>query len=250
MAVAAGSFVVGFRYRITRVGTTNFVTIGAASNTLGVIFTATGVGTGDGEAELVFNAAQQRATAAAQPTELELESKYTVPIELIRAETQSNRGYTLLVTVGSLDDTEFTNFFRDVKGFTVNTVNQEFDIAPSPVRGEIRGTAVYKLISWSNITVSTPGASISRSAPTTQYNWVVTGSGPTTLYWRDTGTAQASDWTGAVTEGTVTVTAGTGTIARVLSPTAQVGRTVKISLYIDPDRTQLLAESAVTTIAA
>jgi hypothetical protein len=249
MAEAAGTFVVGFRYRITRVGTTNFVAIGAASNTLGVIFTATGVGTGDGEAALVFSAAQQRSTAAAQPTESELESKYTVPIELIRAEAQSNRGYTLLVTVGSLDNTEFTNFFQAVKGFTVNTVNAEFDVAPSPVRGEIRGTPVYKLISWSNLAVSTPGVTISRSAPTTQYNWVITGSGPTTLYWRDTGTAQASDWTGAVTEGTVTVTAGTATIARVLSPTATVGRTVKISVYLDPAGTQLLTESTVTTIA-
>jgi len=46
----AGSFVVGYVYAITSVGTTDFTLIGAAFNTVGVIFTATGVGTGTGTA--------------------------------------------------------------------------------------------------------------------------------------------------------------------------------------------------------
>jgi len=46
----AGNFVIGKSYTITSVGTTNFVSIGAASNTVGVIFTATGVGSGSGKA--------------------------------------------------------------------------------------------------------------------------------------------------------------------------------------------------------
>jgi hypothetical protein len=48
--VAAGSFVVGKSYKITTVGTTDFTLIGATENTVGIIFTATGVGTGTGEA--------------------------------------------------------------------------------------------------------------------------------------------------------------------------------------------------------
>jgi len=48
--ITAGSFVVGVEYTILTVGTTNFTLIGAASNTVGVVFTATGVGTGDGTA--------------------------------------------------------------------------------------------------------------------------------------------------------------------------------------------------------
>ncbi len=48
--VTAGSFVVGRRYKIVTVGTTSFTSIGAASNTVGVIFTATGVGSGTGTA--------------------------------------------------------------------------------------------------------------------------------------------------------------------------------------------------------
>lgn len=48
--VTAGSFAVGTEYTILTVGTTDFTLIGAASNTVGVVFTATGVGTGDGTA--------------------------------------------------------------------------------------------------------------------------------------------------------------------------------------------------------
>ena len=52
IVVSGGSFVVGQSYKIATVGTTNFTLIGAASNTVGVIFTATGVGSGDGTAVL------------------------------------------------------------------------------------------------------------------------------------------------------------------------------------------------------
>jgi len=48
--VTAGSFVVGTSYTILSVGTTDFTLIGAASNTVGGVFTATGVGAGTGTA--------------------------------------------------------------------------------------------------------------------------------------------------------------------------------------------------------
>jgi hypothetical protein len=48
--VTAGSFVVGTQYTILTVGTTSFTAIGASANTVGVVFTATGVGSGDGTA--------------------------------------------------------------------------------------------------------------------------------------------------------------------------------------------------------
>lgn len=53
---AAGAFVVGRYYKIKVVGTTNFVAIGAASNTIGVVFQATGIGAGTGSAYLARNA--------------------------------------------------------------------------------------------------------------------------------------------------------------------------------------------------
>ena len=46
--VSAGQFIVGVDYQIESVGTTDFTLIGAASNTVGVIFTATGIGSGTG----------------------------------------------------------------------------------------------------------------------------------------------------------------------------------------------------------
>lgn len=48
---AAGAFVVGQTYQILTVGTTNFMLIGAASNTVGLAFVATGVGVGTGTAK-------------------------------------------------------------------------------------------------------------------------------------------------------------------------------------------------------
>ncbi len=50
---AAGTFVPGKTYEIVVVGTTDFTLIGAASNTVGVQFVATGVGSGDGTAKSI-----------------------------------------------------------------------------------------------------------------------------------------------------------------------------------------------------
>jgi len=51
--VAAGSFVVGVTYQILVVGTTSFTAIGASANTVGIVFTATGVGSGTGSATVI-----------------------------------------------------------------------------------------------------------------------------------------------------------------------------------------------------
>jgi hypothetical protein len=47
---AAGDFIIGITYIIASIGTTDFTLIGAASNTVGITFTATGVGSGTGTA--------------------------------------------------------------------------------------------------------------------------------------------------------------------------------------------------------
>jgi hypothetical protein len=49
-SVSGGSFTIGTQYVITSVGTTNFTAIGAASNAVGTVFTATGAGSGSGAA--------------------------------------------------------------------------------------------------------------------------------------------------------------------------------------------------------
>jgi hypothetical protein len=51
---SAGAFTVGAQYKIVAVGSTDFTLIGASANTVGVIFTATGVGTGSGTASIVW----------------------------------------------------------------------------------------------------------------------------------------------------------------------------------------------------
>jgi hypothetical protein len=50
--VTAGSFVVGVEYSILTLGSSDFTLIGASSNTVGVVFTATGVGVGSGTAQI------------------------------------------------------------------------------------------------------------------------------------------------------------------------------------------------------
>jgi len=53
--VGATAIVAGYTYTILTVGNTNWVSIGAASNTVGVVFVATGAGTGSGTATLNSN---------------------------------------------------------------------------------------------------------------------------------------------------------------------------------------------------
>lgn len=57
--ITAGNFVIGKKYEIKTVGTTSFTSIGAASNTVGVQFTATGVGSGTGDAYLISDPVTQ-----------------------------------------------------------------------------------------------------------------------------------------------------------------------------------------------
>ncbi|CAB4126806.1 hypothetical protein UFOVP262_6 [uncultured Caudovirales phage] len=54
LTVYAGNFLVGSTYTIFVVGTTDFTAIGASSNTVGVTFTATGIGSGTGKAQQIF----------------------------------------------------------------------------------------------------------------------------------------------------------------------------------------------------
>ena len=48
----AGNIIAGQQYKINVAGSTNFTTIGAANNTVGTVFTATGAGTGTGNATI------------------------------------------------------------------------------------------------------------------------------------------------------------------------------------------------------
>lgn len=75
--VSAGSFVNSRYYKISSIGSTDFTLIGAASNTVGLVFQATGIGTGNGTAYLARTAA-------------ELASNYIGTYKLRCVETQTN----------------------------------------------------------------------------------------------------------------------------------------------------------------
>ena len=67
--ITAGNFVIGATYSIYSVGTTDFTLIGASTNTVGVIFKATGIGSGSGVAtQTSTNQAQQATVGAIQGT--------------------------------------------------------------------------------------------------------------------------------------------------------------------------------------
>jgi hypothetical protein len=65
---SAGSFIVGQQYKIVAVGSTSFTSIGASANTVGTIFTATGVGTGSGTASIAWVAFTGVTNLTATPT--------------------------------------------------------------------------------------------------------------------------------------------------------------------------------------
>lgn len=86
-STAAGSFVTGTQYTITTVGTTDFTLIGAASNALGVVFTATGAGSGTGKAVInptSHSAVNIESTGASLPEyneiQFKIESQYNANI--------------------------------------------------------------------------------------------------------------------------------------------------------------------------
>lgn len=74
--VSAGNFITGKTYTITSVGTTSFTGIGAAANTVGTTFTATGAGTGTGVAEMRFATLSTNASATAANTAANLYGVY------------------------------------------------------------------------------------------------------------------------------------------------------------------------------
>ena len=81
-SVSAGSFVVGKTYTILSIGSTDFTALGAASNTVGIQFTATGTGTGGagvGTASLYF----QLAVQVSVPGSSSLSTAYTVTLPSI-----------------------------------------------------------------------------------------------------------------------------------------------------------------------
>jgi hypothetical protein len=76
-SASAGGFVIGVTYVIETVGTTNFVSIGAASSTIGVVFVATGIGSGTGTASPRANGSDTGTGGAATIGNYQLTTGFT-----------------------------------------------------------------------------------------------------------------------------------------------------------------------------
>jgi len=94
--VSAGQFQIGQTYTIVTVGTTDFVAIGAASNTVGVTFVATGPGEGNGAASVINWNLQ-----VANLEILSFQNIYAVPLgyKYLVTVDNSNRGLWTIYTV-------------------------------------------------------------------------------------------------------------------------------------------------------
>ena len=116
--IVAGDFVIGLKYEIDTVGTTDFTLIGAASNEVGVTFTATGIGSGDGTASPIY-----QITNIVSASEVEINSTVTAGSFVV------GQIYTIL----SIGTTDFT-----LIGATSNTVG---DVFTATGKGLGNGTA-------------------------------------------------------------------------------------------------------------
>ena len=102
----AGTFTIGLSYKIQSVGTTDFTLIGAASNTVGITFTATGAGTGTGTAILATGDMPGRLTLSTTA------DGASSPTERIRITHNGKTGFATTVpaaTVHVAGDTIFSN---------------------------------------------------------------------------------------------------------------------------------------------
>lgn len=78
LPTVSGAFIVGQTYVIETVGTTDFTLIGAASNTVGELFVATGPGTGTGTATVAYDSASQLPAITYNADELVIGNNYEI----------------------------------------------------------------------------------------------------------------------------------------------------------------------------
>ena len=104
-ATVAGSFQVNTEYKIITVGTTDFTAIGAISNSVGTMFTATGSGSGNGLAVDTSNYyAQETKTSPLQIVSLNPSKTYEVRVKAVN-ELNVNSVYVTSSAVPATDTT-------------------------------------------------------------------------------------------------------------------------------------------------
>jgi len=117
--VEAGSFVIGTTYTIQYIGTTDFTLIGASSNALGTVFTATGAGTGTGIAGIPVNANSSDTGHGGTPT-----IQYELPVGQAIASVSNGWGTGPWGGAQGSTIVNLTNPFTTTSGNTTVTVTQ------------------------------------------------------------------------------------------------------------------------------
>lgn len=113
--VSAGSFIIGTTYTIASVGTTDFTKIGAAANTVGLGFVATGTGVGTGTATTIISS-----QGLIKETRDTFVGDLGVPIGAILPYAGGNAPYGYLLCDGSeIERTKYTDLY-DVIGTIYN----------------------------------------------------------------------------------------------------------------------------------
>jgi hypothetical protein len=162
----AGSFVVGQTYTITSLGTTDFTLLGAPSNTVGVTFVTTGVGTGTGTANkttyINTNTIDGDAlglTTSGDNFSATLATNYQGDVLVVGAPNQNynvsveDYGYAYV----------FNRYYQNIEVQSASTNNRQmFNLAWTPdtlsktVTATTSGTNLITLNNTTNLTVNDP----------------------------------------------------------------------------------------------
>ena len=110
----AGTFIIGQEYTINYIGTTDFTLIGATENNIGIVFTATGIGAGTGEAIIKENDFIQLIVVESGITLQQLDhTEYSILEETLARRTYDESGDYTVKKFG-IDIREHRNNFRGV----------------------------------------------------------------------------------------------------------------------------------------
>lgn len=219
-SINAGSFVAGQWYEITTVGTTTWTAIGAASNTLGVIFLATGVGSGTGQAKAraTLTTALNASAGAATGGGFTEASTYSVPCDL-RAGTTN-----CLTLSGATNYTESNLILFGGNGTNQNALVNNGTGTVSVTSSTISAKTAIAIQNTSTGSVITDGCTITSGDTTSAYS--ISNSGPSPSEIRITGGTITGGYNGSVTNSST----GTVNISNVtISQGPYVGAAVLIT---------------------
>jgi hypothetical protein len=209
----------------------------------------------------MITARAQREISASKPTDSELADKYKSAVELVKKQTK-DRKFSAAVSVGQDDLAEFTELFEQ-SGFKVLPIAEKPTPLPETVRYNTLGSLVYILIFWGEASIARPQNAIppDQAARGRSHRWIITTVGINpgeTLYWQDSGTALDADFSDDTKQGTLTINSqNQAEILRTVSQEPAEAepdlepvepRTIVLDIYLDANRTQLLARAASVSI--